>query len=515
MVRRYPCQLALLFVLGILSAKGLAAYKIPLAAAFFASAVVLAAIWICREHAGKRRRLCQAVLLFLAFLGGAARMYMQAFEMAARLDGLKDGQEVLAQGKIRKKQWKETLQKGQWVVHLADSYLKISDGVHAGHAILPIGNVILYLGADEPIIGNLILVSGEIKLFRTARNEGNFDERAYYQNQGYALCVYANTDSYRVAKADENTFLESLYQVQQKLLCIYEQAMPKDEAGVLGAMLLGEKSLLADETKNVYRQSGILHILSISGLHISILGAAVYKLFRICGSSYLLSSAGSMSLLLAFGCMAGMGTSTKRAIVMFAVYLGAACCGRAYDSMNGLAAAAVVLLFKNPGDLFLAGFQFSFLAVAGVWFGKEICRIFQPKYRVLETIFLSFGIQMVTLPLTAWYYYEIPVYGILLNLFVLPFMEMVLFAGLLGGGFGLLAGLFGTSSLVFLANVPKSGLLTVCTYVLKYFHQAGQMSLKLPCAVYSTGQPQVWQMAGYYLILAGCVYFVSAAEQAK
>lgn len=513
MVRRYPCQFAILFTLGILSAKGLAAHQIFAAVAILAFAVFLASIWIGREREIKWGKLCQAAFLLLAFFGGAARMYVQASGMQGRLDGLKDGQKVLVQGKIRKKQWKQSLQHGQWVVHLSDSYLEISDGKQACHEIRPIGNVILYLGADEPIIGNLILVSGDIRLFQTARNEGNFNERAYYQNQGYALRVYAHTASYRVVQAKENKLLESLYQIQQKLLHIYEQTMPKEEAGVLSAMLLGEKSVLADETKELYRKSGILHILSISGLHISVLGAAVYQVFRICGISYTVSSAGSMGLLIIFGCMTGMGTSTMRAIIMFAVYLGAACCGRAYDSVNGLAVAAVLLLLIQPNELFLAGFQFSFTAVAGVWLGKEMCRIFQPKYRVVETVIISFGIQMLTVPLTAWYYFEIPVYAILLNLFVLPFMEMVLLAGLLGGGFGLLASWLGTSNLAFLAVFPQKGLLTVCTLILQYFKKAGQMCLEFPYAVYCTGQPQIWQMAGYFIILGSCILSVSAVER--
>ena len=251
----------------------------------------------------------------------------------------------------------------------------------------------IYIGKNEPVIGNTVVVSGKIKLFSRARNDGNFDECAYYQNQGYTLKMYAKDGTYQVKNAEKNSFLETCYHIQQQLFSVYTSMMTENEAGVLSAMLLGEKSMLSEETKKLYQQSGIAHILAISGLHISILGAAIYRLLRKLGVTYFISSVISMALLVAFGCMTGMGLSTIRAVIMFGIYLGAACCGRVYDSMNGLAIAAICLLIKNPSAL----------------------------------------------PLTAWYYFEIPIYSVLLNMVVLPFVEAALLAGLLGGSFGLFA----------------------------------------------------------------------------
>lgn len=280
--------------------------------------------------------------------------------------------------------------------------------------------------------------------------------------------------------------------------------MPPQAAGVLGAMLLGEKSFLSGERKELYRQSGIAHILAISGLHISILGAAAFALMRRAGGSYMLSSAVSMGLLAAFGLMAGMGISTARAVVMFGIFLGAQCCGRAYDSMNALAVAAACILLHNPCALFLAGFQFSFAAVAGVLLGKEACLVFRPRYRLTETVLASLSIQALTLPLTAWYYFEIPVYSVLLNLFVLPFMGLVLVAGLLGGIAGILSCTWMPPGLVL--GTASRAMLCACAFVLEYFAKAGELFLKLPKAVQVTGQPEGWQMALYYLLLFGYVW---------
>lgn len=218
----------------------------------------------------------------------------------------------------------------------------------------------------------------------------------------------------------------------------------------------------------------------------------------------MLSSAVSMGLLAAFGLMAGMGISTARAVVMFGIFLGAQCCGRAYDSMNALAVAAACILLHNPCALFLAGFQFSFAAVAGVLLGKEACLVFRPRYRLTETVLASLSIQALTLPLTAWYYFEIPVYSVLLNLFVLPFMGLVLGAGLLGGIAGILSCTWMPPGLVL--ETASRAMLCACAFVLEYFAKAGEFFLKLPKAVQVTGQPEGWQMALYYLLLFGYVW---------
>lgn len=521
MIKRYPCQIVILFLLGILTA--------AVSFAVFLPAFLCFVVWICKEPR-RKKRLLLATVLCLAFFTGLLRMVSVSAAMQHQTKGILDGQEVSVQGKIIKKQQKSIQQSHQnltkqsfqmqqtkisWMVCLADCYLKMPEEIRF------CGNLAVYLNQNtgEPVTGNTILVKGKIKLYRKARNEGNFDECAYNQNKGYSLKLYADDSSYRIVDAHTDKFRESLYAVQQKLFQVYGQKMPQEEAGVLSAMLLGEKSMLADEIKESYRLSGIAHILAISGLHISILGAAVFRMLRKGGISYPCAAAVSFVLLAFFAVMTGMGVSAMRAVIMYGIYLGAACCGRAYDSVNALAAAAGCMLLYNPRALFLSGCQFSFAAVAGVLFGKEFCRIMKPRFRLSETLFVSFGIQMFTLPLTAWYYYEIPVYSMLLNLLVLPFVETVLIFGLAGGGFALAAASFcgyGLSAAVRRVLEPVSSmLLSVCTCLLNFFSKVSGLFIKFPGAVYLTGKPKIWQMAGCYIFLAGCMAVCMALSEKR
>ncbi len=603
MIRRYPCQIGILFVMGVLSAKAAFEKERLLAAAVLAAALFISVLW-ARKEAVFALAFRRAAMLILSFSLAASRMYTAGAQLKRQLSGLADDAPVVVQGKIVKKQFKETGQKSQWVVDLADCYLKeenskkenyqeavsqttiqqeaihrtvanqeairqktiqkteitdqniskieksgfrefpvrgllckdfssedipskesgqIQNSLHALYAsdkIRSVGRVIAYIGDEkEPVIGNTVLLSGKIKLFSGARNEGNFDERSYYQNRGYTLKIYASDTPYEVKDAQKNGFLEACYRLQKRLLAVFENAMPQTEAGVIAAMLLGEKSALSEEVKKIYQQSGIAHILAISGIHISILGAFVYRLLRKLGAAYVTATIASVALLFAFGCMTGMGLSAMRAILMFGIYLGAACCGRAYDSRNALAVALVFLLWQNPCALFLSGFQFSFFAIAGVLLGKEICEIVKPKYRLVESLIISLGIQLLTLPLTAWYYFEIPVYSIFLNLLVLPLVEAALLTGLAGGGLALLTGPAG-GGLALVAEgfgvvfeIISEGLLGLCAGILKYFFQAAGLFLKLPGSLYAVGKPAIWQMACYYALLFSCVYLIFNEKQ--
>lgn len=496
MLDRYPCQAVLLLVFGILAGKGIVCGRLHLIVLAVLAAAVSVGICIYKQPL-KKKKLRQACILLLIFIIGAVRTDTAKEQILQRSADVRDGQKTVLQGRIIKKQLRQTQNSdNSWTVYLTDSYLRSPQGIRS------CGNIILYtdLTSDAPVIGNIILTSGTIQLFQQARNDGNFDERAYYQNQGYSFKMYVNKHAYQVVDKHTDRLREYLYELQQRFIQVFQSYMPAEEAGTLCAMLAGEKSMLSNETKQLYRESGIAHILAISGLHISILGQAVFSLLRRCRISYQASSLTAVGLLCLFGIMSGYGISTMRAVIMFGIYLGAACCGRAYDSMTGLAAAAACILLQNPCALFLAGFQFSFAAVAGVLLGKEVCKVYRPKYKLTETVLISMSIQMLTLPLTAWYYFEIPVYSLALNLLVLPFMSTVLLLGLAGGVFGMFA------MHAMPAAVART-MLSGCTLFLKYFSKAGKLALRLAGAVRVTGQPKIWQLICYYLILAVCVWY--------
>lgn len=137
-------------------------------------------------------------------------------------------------------------------------------------------------------------------------------------------------------------------------------------------MLLGEKSQVDSEVKGFYQAAGISHIIAISGLHISLLGMAIWNLMKNLGMPLVLSAGTSFGILTCYGIMIGSPTTAFRALLMFGMMMGAKLLGRTYDLLSALAAAGILLLLDNPDLVGDCGFQLSFLAVAGLSLGSQI-----------------------------------------------------------------------------------------------------------------------------------------------
>ena len=299
--------------------------------------------------------------------------------------------------------------------------------------------------------------------------------------------------------------------LRQKLCDVYELCMTADTSGVLARMVLGEKSLLDSEIKDLYQKVGISHILAISGLHISVIGMTLYKTMRRFGCSYWFAGSLSGFFMVAYGMMTGFRPSSSRAICMFLMILLAAVVGRTYDSLSALSLSAFLLLYENPFLLTYAGFLFSFAAVIGVVLvANAIIKTLEEKYdedsirkKIWKTFYTSFSIQLMTLPLTAYFYYEIPVYGILINLLILPWVGVLLSMGIVGGVLGLTS-----------LGLAKWMLLP-CQLILVFYQHLSALIQKLPYAALITGQPELERLTIYYLILFGLVFVITKLRKQK
>ena len=133
----------------------------------------------------------------------------------------------------------------------------------------------------------------------------------------------------RHTEGRENFVKEYLVRFKYRLSNVYERLLDEDDAGIVKAMVLGDKNSLTGEIKGLYQRAGISHVLCISGLHISLLGCGLYLFLqgrlrpgRPRDKFYLTRlPAGIISLicLVLYGYMTGMGVSIKRALIMFAV----------------------------------------------------------------------------------------------------------------------------------------------------------------------------------------------------
>jgi len=348
-------------------------------------------------------------------------------------------------------------------------------------------NVLCYIEADgkltEPKAGSTVAVEGKVSYFNTARNPGEFDAQQYYQILGV---------DYRLYKAQllaigshYSVYHETLYQIRHYFEGIFDRVLAPKDASIMKAMLLGNKAELDAQSKALYQKSGIAHILAISGLHITLLGMGLYKILR---KIYIPQSCCvmiSVSLMIAFGDMAGMSSSAYRAVFMFAMQLAAQMLRRTYDMLTALALAAMLILLEQPLYLYYAGFQLSFGAILGIGCLSEVVKP-AGHNKLLLSLCGSLSIFLVHFPMMLCTYYEFPVYSFLLNLVIIPAMSVLMAAGLVCLGAGSLPAVLG------LGVARLMGL--VCHMLLAGFEWLCTVSLKLPFASWVVGRPADWRI---------------------
>lgn len=275
-----------------------------------------------------------------------------------------------------------------------------------------------------------VRVRGKLYPFRSAMNEGEFDLHQYY----YILRIAFSLRDVKLLAASGPTdrLAASLFHFKSYLSSIIDRLFSEENSPVLKAMLLGEKGLLEEETRELYQGAGIVHILSISGLHLSLLGMGFFSLTGKCRWIPMpVRAAVSIIAVFLYGKMIGMGTSVFRALIMLTLYILAKVIGRTYDILTAASIAAFLLLLDQPLYLLHTGFQFSFCAVLAIG-------ILLPALpgRILKAL----AIPLATLPVYLWAYGTFPVTSLLLNLIVIPLMTVVMVSA---GGAVLLAGIIG------------------------------------------------------------------------
>ncbi len=377
--------------------------------------------------------------------------------------------------------------------------------------------------------GDRLGMHGILQKFQTARNPGMFDRRKFYKEKGiYYEYKTSSLDSLSTGPYGIDSKLQQLlYHIRGQMVQTYANCLPEKENGIITAMILGDKSLLDLNIQNLYQESGIGHLLAISGLHVTMIGMAFLKLLRKLSVPEKFSIFLSIFVIVCYGRMTDFSISTSRAIIMMILLLGSCLFERTYDGKNALALAAVIILLQKPFALFSCSFLLSFGAMTGIyvimpvlediWYGdhwecKRRRRLFHQQERELKAnyksgvfliflhdllinagkmLLLSASIQLSSLPVVLYFFSEVPLYGILINLLIIPLASFLVIFSFLGGIAGSL-------------YLPLGkGILANSYWLLKLYEKICLFFQKLPGHMQIIGKPEWWQLLLYYLILTG------------
>lgn len=323
---------------------------------------------------------------------------------------------------------------------------------------------------------------GMLPVPAAAANPGQFDLRQYYKSLGYLY--YIEEPEVISVAGGKNRIVYRLDSLKTSLKAVYRKCCTATDAGVYAAMVTGDRSDMDSTVSELFSAAGIGHILAISGLHISLIGMGLYRLLRRIGFLCPMSAIISGIFVVLFGVMTGNSVSATRAIVMFVCAVNAQVLGRRYDILSAVSLSAIILILKNPYVIANSGFLLSFMAIAGV---AVVTDGFSVKW--LKWLTGPVAIQLATLPIILWFYYEVPVYSVFLNLLVVPLMSLIMISAL---GCGLL-GLISIPAGCFFAGAGH--------YILILFRYGSELMLSLPGSVFVAGRPELWQVMVYYILL--------------
>lgn len=379
-------------------------------------------------------------------------------------------------------------------------------------------SVLCYLQEDEalPKAGSYVRVFGEVSPFLQATNPGEFDTAAYYRRKD---CLFALRKTKITAQTKNYGRLEEfLSQLRYESEVLFRKLLGEKNGATASAMVLGRKKGMDSEVKALYQGAGISHLLAISGLHLSLIGAGLFGLLKKVRLPVTLSAGISTWILIVYAQLTGMGISTRRALVMFLLFLAAGLLKRTPDLPTSLAVAALLLLVPKPQRILDAGFQLSFSAVLGIavmipvlqdgWedaapslrvtdgvAGWNIARAAVVRVcRLLrKNILAGLGITMTMLPFLLIHFYEWSPWSVLLNLAVIPLMGILLPCLI---GLQLVARL---TALVHCLELPQHLLCAAIEAIFFCYEQLCRFTTALPGSILHTGYP-TWQALTAYTI---------------
>ncbi len=379
-------------------------------------------------------------------------------------------------------------------------------------------STLCYLQEDEalPKAGSYVRVLGEVSPFLQATNPGEFDTAAYYRRKD---CLFALRKTKITAQTKNYGRLEEfLSQLRYESEVLFRKLLGEKNGATASAMVLGRKKGMDSEVKALYQGAGISHLLAISGLHLSLIGAGLFGLLKKVRLPVALSAGISTWILIVYAQLTGMGISTRRALVMFLLFLAAGLLKRTPDLPTSLAVAALLLLVPKPQRILDAGFQLSFSAVLGIavmipvlqdgWedaapslrvadgvAGWNIARaaIVRACCLLRKNILAGLGITMTMLPFLLIHFYEWSPWSVLLNLAVIPLMGILLPCLI---GLQLVARL---TALAHCLELPQHLLCAAIEAIFFCYEQLCRFTTALPGSILHTGYP-TWQALAVYTI---------------
>lgn len=283
-------------------------------------------------------------------------------------------------------------------------------------------------------IGQLLLVHSKLFYPQVPILEGSFNYADYLHKKGISvLCRFSNND-FLDLHAIDYSYRQLLVDFRNHLVnSLKVNGLKDDQLSIASALLLGARSEISEDLNEAYSNSGITHVLAVSGMHVGLVFLAVgFFLKRIKNKAY--ACILSLAFLWSYACLTGLSPSVIRAAWMFSFISIGKLFRSGHQKWNSIAASALLMLIIDPFIWLDAGFQLSFFAVWGIVALGKLPEVFITRYKYfnyfLEAGWISCIAQLCTIPISLFIFGKFPIYFLLANLLVVPLSTVLTYWGI-------------------------------------------------------------------------------------
>ncbi len=322
--------------------------------------------------------------------------------------------------------------------------------VQHGKVVSCRGRLLLYFSKDSSPnklkYGDRILIRKELQLIKNSGNPGAFNYQRYaaFQQQFHQVFL-KEKDWIEVNSLNKgNIFREFIFNARNEIIATLQSKLRagnpdsyRDDLGIAEALLIGYTNDLDKDLVQAYSNTGVVHIIAISGMHLGLIYVLLLWLFArmpLIKRSKMVKAALVLACLWLFSLLTGGSASVVRSAMMFTfILIGETIFARQSYTFGSLAASAFVMLCYNPYYLWDVGFQLSYLAVTGiVTLQRQICNIFYIKNKWLDKVWqlmaVSLAAQLLTFPVCIFYFHQFPNLFLLTNMIAVPLSAVILYA---------------------------------------------------------------------------------------